>query len=229
MGSVWSLVVAAGSGTRFGQPKQFAPLCGRPVLAWSVDAARSHADGVVLVLPRDHVDPGSGRADGAPYGADVVVAGGASRSASVRCGLAAIPAEAAVVVVHDAARPLATPALFDAVLGPLADPSVAGAVCAVPVADTLKRVQAPEAGSPWPVVVGTIDRSLLVAVQTPQAFRASVLRHAHAGEAEATDDAGLIEATGATVVVVPGDPANLKLTTPADLAYAEHLMSRSER
>jgi 2-C-methyl-D-erythritol 4-phosphate cytidylyltransferase len=222
--SVWALVVAAGSGSRFGRPKQFAPLCGRPVVAWAVDAARARCDGVVLVLPAAHLPPEPSKPD-ERFGADLVVAGGASRSASVRQGLAAVPADAEVIVVHDAARPLATAALFEAVLGPLADASVAGAVCAVPVADTLKRLGGAGSDATWRPVLETVDRQELVAVQTPQAFRADILRRAHLGEPEATDDAGLVEALGATVVVVPGDPANLKLTGAADLAYAEHLAS----
>jgi 2-C-methyl-D-erythritol 4-phosphate cytidylyltransferase len=204
------VVVAAGSGDRFGQPKQFALLAGRPVVEWSVAACRPAVAGVVLVLPEGRLDR--------TYGADRVVAGGPSRSASVRNGLAAVPADAGVVVVHDAARPLAGPALFMSVVAALNDPRVAGAICAVPVRDTVKRV-APTGST----VVATLDRAGLVAVQTPQAFRAPVLRQAHADRGEATDDAALVEALGATVRVVPGDPRNVKLTIPADLAYAERL------
>jgi 2-C-methyl-D-erythritol 4-phosphate cytidylyltransferase len=213
---VWAVVVAGGSGTRFGRPKQFADLAGRPVVAWSVDAARSVADGVVLVLPAADV----ARAEAGAYGADRVVAGGPSRSVSVRCGLAAVPDEATVVVVHDAARPLAGPALFTTVVAALADGEAGGAICAVPVADTLKRLD--DRGR---AVASTVDRQGLVAVQTPQAFRADVLRRAHAAGGEATDDAALVESLGATVRVVPGDPVNVKLTTPVDLAYAEHLLA----
>jgi 2-C-methyl-D-erythritol 4-phosphate cytidylyltransferase len=208
---VWAVVVAGGSGLRFGRRKQFAPLGGRPVVEWAVAACRTVAAGVVLVVPEGHHD--------GPYGADVVVPGGPTRSDSVRLGLAAVPADAEVVVVHDAARPLAPPALFHAVLAGLADPAVSGATCGVPVSDTLKRVR-----EPGPTVVGTVDRTDLVAVQTPQAFRADVLRRAHAEGGGATDDAALVETLGATVRVVPGDPRNLKLTGPADLAYAEYLL-----
>ncbi|HLN16046.1 MAG TPA: 2-C-methyl-D-erythritol 4-phosphate cytidylyltransferase [Acidimicrobiales bacterium] len=219
MPSVWAVVVAGGSGERFGRMKQFALLGGRPVVARAVAACRSVARGVVLVVPKGATDE--------DYGADAVVVGGATRSASVREGLAAVPGDADVVVVHDAVRPLAPPALFAAVLAALADGEAAGAVPALPVADTLKRV-APllteRAGPPWPVVQATVDRGDLVAVQTPQAFVAEVLRRAHAGGPEATDDAALLEALGATVRVVPGDPRNLKLTTPADLARAEQLL-----
>ncbi len=163
------------------------------------------------------------------YGADVVVAGGDTRSASVRRGLTAVPESAEVVVVHDAARPLATPDLFHRALAALADGTAAGAICAVPVADTLKRVDRPlsgpgEGGAPWSMVEATVGREDLVSVQTPQAFEAATLRRAHLGAADATDDAALVEALGATVRVVLGDPGNLKLTTPSDLAYAEHVL-----
>lgn len=227
MTSVWGIVVAGGSGSRFGQPKQFALLAGRPLVEWSVTACRSAAThGVVLVLPAGAPK----RSPGGPprYGADVVVAGGSTRSDSVRRGLHAVPADAEVVVVHDAARPLAPAGLFAAVVAALADGTAAGAVCAVPVADTLKEVDRPLVGglggTGGPTVTGTLDRERLVAVQTPQAFVAAALRRAHAGGGVATDDAALVEALGLGVRVVPGDPANLKVTTPADLAYAQHLV-----
>jgi len=126
-----------------------------------------------------------------------------------------VPGSASVIVVHDGARPLATPALFRSVV----DAVVAGADAAVPaldVGDTLKRV---DAGT----VTATVARQGLVTVQTPQAFRAEVLHRAHASGADATDDAALAESTGATVRVVPGDPRNLKVTTVADLTMAEAL------
>lgn len=208
---MWAVVVAAGGGRRFGRPKQFARLGGRPVVEHTVAACRAVADGVVLVLPEGSTD--------SPYGADRVVAGGPTRAVSVRQGLEAVPPEARVVIVHDAARPLARPALFAAVLGALADGTAEGAVCAVPVSDTVKRVDPVSA-----VVLETVEREGLVAVQTPQAFVADTLRRAHAGQDDATDDAALVESLGATVVVVPGDPLNLKLTTPEDLALAELLL-----
>lgn len=201
VGPVWVIVVAAGSGTRFGARKQYEALGGQRVLDWSLAAARSVADGVVVVVPAGDVDR--------PEPADHVVAGGATRSASVRAGLAVVPDDAGVVVVHDAARPLAAPELFRAVLDAVAA-GADGAIPAVPVADTIKRVEGD-------TVVETLDRDELVAVQTPQAFRAAALRSAHAGGAEATDDGALVEAAGGRVVVVPGDPANVKLTTASDL------------
>ena len=214
--SVWVVVVAAGSGTRFGAAKQFAPLHGRPLVQWSIEAARRVADGVVLVLPAASLPA----ADRLP-GADVTVVGAATRSGSVRCGLAAVPVDAEVVVVHDGARPLATPRLFGAVV----DAVRSGADAAIPgvaVVDTLKRVRLEPDGA-WSTVAATVDRRDLMAVQTPQAFRAELLRRVHADGDEASDDAGLVEAAGGTVRVVPGDPCNLKVTTPEDLVLAEAL------
>jgi 2-C-methyl-D-erythritol 4-phosphate cytidylyltransferase len=221
MGRVWGVVVAGGSGTRFGEAKQFASLAGRPVARWAVTACRSVCDSVVLVVPADRLSNDAA----VRHGADVVVAGGPTRAASVRAGLQVLGPEAEIVVVHDAARPLATPELFKAVVAALAGGQVAGAICAVPVTDTVKRVAAGDRDSES-AVVETLDRADLVAVQTPQAFFVEVLRRAHEGDPEATDDAALVEALGLTVSVVPGDPDNLKLTTPADLARAETLLGR---
>src|SRR5918996_1143722 len=157
-----------------GGPLGARPGPGRRVLDWSLAVGRDVADGVVAVVAPDRLDTPE-------PGADTVVAGGATRSASVRAGLAAVPDDADVVVVHDGARPLAGAELFARVV---------------------------------------------VAVRTPQAFRAAALRRAHAGEPEATDDASLIEAAGGKVVVVEGSPANLKITRPVDLIVAEALLRR---
>lgn len=206
---VWAIVVAAGRGDRFGEPKQFCDLAGSRVVDRSVNAARSACDSVVVVLPPDVAW------DGARVAA--AVAGGSTRSESVRAGLAVVPDDCDVVVVHDAARPLASRSLFDAVI----DAVRHGADAAIPVialADTIKRVDGSR-------VVETVPRDSLVAAQTPQAFRASVLRAAHVGGADASDDAALVEARGNRVVVVPGDPANLKITTPTDLAVAAAALS----
>jgi len=204
-------VVAGGEGRRFGAPKQFVALRGRTVLERSVDAARSVASTVVVVVPAEYLD--DPRQHG---GADIAVAGGAERSASVRAGLAAVPAEVDVVVVHDAARPLASESLFRAVVDALG-PSCAGAIPGIALSDTVKRVQAG-------LVTETLDRADLVAVQTPQAFLAEALRSAHRTGRDATDDAALLEADGAVVAVVPGELANIKLTDPADLATAERYL-----
>ncbi len=216
MAKVWSIVVAGGSGRRFGDQKQFSMLGGRPVLEWAVEACRPCSAGVVLVLPAGLDDPD-------PHGADATVPGGPTRADSVRSGLAAVPDSAEVIVVHDAARPLASPGLFDAVIEAVTGGGADGAVPGVPPSDTIKEVDG--AGN----VTGTLNRSTLVAVQTPQAFRAGVLRRAHeqAGPG-ATDDAVLVEALGGRVRVVPGDPGNLKITAPDDLGAAERLLASRE-
>lgn len=210
--SVWSIVVAGGSGARFGGAKQFASLQGRRVVDLAVDGAAAATDGVVVVLPAGVPW------DGAPV--DAVAVGAATRSGSVRAGLAALPVDAEIVIVHDAARPLASPGLFAAVIAAVragADAAVPG----VPVVDTLKRVDGDR-------VVETVPRAGLVAVQTPQAFRAAALFAAHEGGDDATDDAGLVEAQGGTVVVVPGEIHNRKITRPEDLELLASLDSFGE-
>lgn len=205
---VTGIVVAAGAGTRFGAPKQFVPLRGARVVDHAVACAAGLCDDVVLVLP-----------DGVAWDGPevtVTVVGGETRSASVRAGLAALPPETEVVVVHDAARPLASPLLFRAVIDAVRQ-GAAAAVPFVPLADTLKRVD-----GNW--VVETVDREQLVAVQTPQAFRVEVLRAAHASGPEASDDAALVEAMGEKVQVVPGEPRNIKLTTALDLELVAGLL-----
>jgi 2-C-methyl-D-erythritol 4-phosphate cytidylyltransferase len=194
----WAVIVAAGSGDRFGGMKQYAPLGGRRVLDWSLGAAREVCDGVVLVVHPDRAG------DREPM-ADAVVPGGATRSASVRAGLAAVPDDAEVVLVHDAARPHATVELWRRVVDAVRA-GAEGAVPGVPVVDTLREVGG-----------ATVDRARFVAVQTPQGFAAAVLRRAHEGEPDGTDDASLVDAIGGRVLVVDGDPANRKITTPDDL------------
>lgn len=209
---IWGIVVAAGVGRRFGAEKQFLTLCGRPIYEWAVATLRSVADGVVLVVP-----PGRAADAELRTSADVVVAGGETRAASVRSGLRAVPDEAAIIVVHDAARPLASEALCREVVAAV----VSGAEAAIPGVEVLDTVKAVSGG----VVHSTVDRANLVRVQTPQAFRASILRRAHAAEPEATDDAAVVEALGVRVLVVPGEESNLKITAPADLELLEWRLS----
>jgi 2-C-methyl-D-erythritol 4-phosphate cytidylyltransferase len=211
--TVWAIVVAAGGGTRFGGAKQFEPLGTTRVVDHAVAAADRACDAVVVVVPADR------EWDGVPVAASV--AGGATRSASVRAGLAAVPESVEIVVVHDAARPLATAALFDAVIGAVCS-GAAGAVPGVEVTDTLKQLEDDR-------IVATVPRDGIVAVQTPQAFRAEVLRHAHVEGLEATDDAALVEALGAQVVVVAGEATNRKVTDPDDLLLAEALLAARTR
>ena len=218
---MWAIVVAAGEGHRFGGAKQFRPLGGRGVIDWAVQGAARWCQGVVVVLPaartvgEDAWSP-SPAASGSCGGGVVVAAGGVLRSDSVRCGLSLVPDDAEIVLVHDGARPLACDAVFKRVIQAVRD----GADAAVPVielTDTIRRRDG-----------GTADRRELVAVQTPQAFRADVLRAAHAGAPDGTDDATLVEAAGGTVTMVEGDSRNLKITEPHDIAVAEVLLSTSE-
>lgn len=202
--SVAAIVVAAGQGARFGGPKQFAVLTHETVSGHSVRAARSVAQRVVLVVPEDYVGNGEG--------ADVVVVGGATRAQSVRAGLLGC-AEVDIVVVHDAARPLATAALFGAVVDAVTN-GADGAVPGLAISDTVKRVTD---DGPLMIITDTVDRGSLVTVQTPQAFRREVLVRAHANAEDATDDAALVEAIGGRVVVVAGEVDNVKITLPGDL------------
>ena len=205
-------MVAAGSGERLGasRPKAFVTLAGRPMVEWSVLALRlAGLDEIVVALPDGERPPGG----------CVGVRGGETRSASVRAALTAA-GEGEWVVVHDAARPLVEPSLFAAALDALE-----GADCAVAAAQVTDTVK--EAG-PDHRVVGTLDRSRLWAIQTPQAFRRAALERAlDVGDdvlAQATDDAWLVERAGGSVVVVPSTPANFKVTTPHDLHVAELLL-----
>jgi 2-C-methyl-D-erythritol 4-phosphate cytidylyltransferase len=201
---------AAGSGERLGAsgPKAFALCGGRPLLDWSLDVLESVCDRVVVAVP-----PGFEEAPDR-------VAGGRSRSASVRAALAAAP-EADVAVVHDAARPLVSRELVERCVAALAD-GFDGAVAAAPVSDTIKEADTSRR------VLRTLERSKLWAIQTPQVFRADVLRRAldvadHV-LAAATDDASLVEAAGGSVCVVEAPAENLKVTRPLDLELAEALL-----
>jgi len=213
-----AILLAAGTGERLGfeRAKAFVMLAGRPMLEWSLEAiSRVPAvERVVVALPDG---------EAAPEGVHGV-RGGASRSESVRAALdAAGPGDP--VVVHDAARPLVGPELFESTLRELDASGCDGAIAAAPVTDTVKRV------GPDRVVCDTLDRGALWAVQTPQAFRRETLERAldvDSGTlARATDDAWLVERAGGTVRVVPGPPENLKVTTPLELGVAELLLSRS--
>jgi 2-C-methyl-D-erythritol 4-phosphate cytidylyltransferase len=201
-------VVAAGGGTRFGAAKQFVRLGGVSVVERAVAVASEATDSVVVVLPSD----AQWRAQD-PVRA---VTGGETRSDSVRAGLAAVPDDTTIIVVHDAARPLATRALFALVIDAV-QAGADGAIPVLPIVDTVKRVD----GS---VVVETVPRDDLVVVQTPQAFRADVLRAAHSERALGTDDAALVEAAGGKVVAVAGDPRNVKITVAYDLEFIRAML-----
>ncbi len=197
--NAWGIVVAAGSGSRFGRPKHELVLRGRPLWEW---ARRSLLEGGVAKVVVVGSVPGG-------------IPGGDRRRDSVAAGLAVIPDSVSAVVVHDAARPLAGSELVVRVLARLAVGDVAGVVPGVPVRDTLKRVEGDR-------VVMTVDRDPLISVQTPQAFLVAALRAAHASDdADASDDASLLERAGEPIAWVPGDPGNLKVTYPADLQILE--------
>ncbi len=219
--SVAAVVPAAGRGERLGGelPKAFRLLGGAPLLVHAVRSllASRHVGMVVVAVPADRLAEVR-----ALLGPGVTaVAGGEHRQASVAAALAALPSDVDVVLVHDAARPLVPVSIVDAVAGAV----LAGAPAVVPVlpvADTLKRVD--RAG----LVAGTVPRSQVWAVQTPQGFRREVLAKAHAaadGADPATDDAGLVERLGIPVATVPGSPEALKITTPFDLVVAEALLA----
>ena len=209
--SVVGIVPAGGSGERLGadRPKAFVVCAGRPLIEWSLDVLGAVCDRVVAAVPAGH--------DSEPD----FVAGGESRSASVRNAVAAAP-EADVFVVHDAARPLVTRELVERCLDALA-PGIDGAIAAVPMTDTVKQV------APDGRVLRTLDRSELWAVQTPQVFKADILRRAlerdAAALAAATDDAWLVDDVGGVITVVESFPENIKVTRESDLRIVEALLA----
>jgi len=210
--SVWAIVAAAGRGDRLGldRPKAFASLRGRPLLAESLERldATDWVDAIVVAAPEGWEEPAILLAEELGCGkVSSCVTGGPTRAESVRLALAEVPDDAAIVLVHDAARPLVTEKTVARVLTPLGE-GWDGAVPGLPLADTVKRVRDG-------AVVETVARDDLVAVQTPQAFVAAVLRSASTGEA--SDCAALVERAGGRVKVVPGDPRLLKVTEPSDL------------
>jgi 2-C-methyl-D-erythritol 4-phosphate cytidylyltransferase len=205
---VWTIVVGGGTGQRFGAAKQYESLGAGRVIDRSRAIAARCSHGVVVVVPASD----AAREDG--------VAGGATRSESVREGLAHVPMDAEIICVHDAARPLASADLYRRVIAAVrggADAAIPG----IAVTDTIKVLSPAAVGDGiLGAVASTPDRSKLIAVQTPQAFRADRLRSAHSSAGDATDDAALVEAAGGRVVVVAGDPMNRKITEPDDLIWA---------
>jgi 2-C-methyl-D-erythritol 4-phosphate cytidylyltransferase len=214
--SVWAILVAAGRGERLGldQPKAFAKLGDEPLLAEPLRRLDDSdwIDAIVVVAPPGWEEPAILLAEELGCGkVSACVAGGETRTDSVRAGLGEVPADALVALVHDAARPLLPKEVIERVLAPLSD-GWDGVVPGLAVTDTLKRVGGDGA------IRETVARDSLYAVQTPQAFPVHVLRGALDGAGDATDCAGLVEAAGGRVTVVPGDPRLLKVTTADDLA-----------
>ena len=213
------MLVAAGRGDRLGldRPKAFAALGGRPLLAESLERLEASAwiEAIVVVAPPEWEEPAILLAEELGCGKVTASAtGGETRAESVRLGVAEVPEEAEILLVHDAARPLLGEEVIERVLAPFSE-GWDGVVPGLPLADTVKRVRGDQ-------VVETLPRRELVAVQTPQAFVASVLREALAGElGDAGDCAALVEARGGRVRVVPGDRRLLKVTDAADLELVE--------
>ena len=213
-------------GTRI--PKALMPLGTRPLVAWSLIAlaACDAIEGIVLAAPTGLETPmrmAVGEAGGEGL---VVVSGGATRQRSVQLALAAVPDTAERILVHDGARPLLTAELCLALIAAL--DGAEGAIAASPVADTLKRM------GDGSVITETVDRAELWQAQTPQVFHADVLRHAFASATDAmldtaTDCASMVEAMGGRVRLVHSAGPNLKVTTPADLVLAEHLLRAAGR
>lgn len=231
--STVGILLAAGGGSRLGlfRPKALISLGGKPVARYSLESMASarRVDGVVLVLPEAERDAARELMDGLEgvLGLSAVVSGGSSRQESVRRGLKAMGTGVDVVVCHDAARPFATPLLFERVLRALDGAEGAeGVVPVLPVTDTVKRVTGRR-------IVETVPRHELGLAQTPQAFTARALLDAHslAWERgyETTDDAALLEAAGLPVVAVEGEPGNFKVTSPEDLRRAEEMVRTEVR
>ena len=218
---VAAVVVAAGRGERLGAPeKVLLPLAGRPMLAWSLLALeRAETIGPVVVVAGSHTREAIARLvrDEGFAKVETIVAGGERRQDSVAAGLAALPAGIEIVLIHDGARPLAEPELFDRCA--VAAAETGAAIAATPIADTLKRVAEG-------AITGTVDRAGLWAAQTPQAFRLGTVRRAMAASSgeTITDEARLCETAGVPVTVVPASPANLKVTHPEDIAVADALL-----
>jgi 2-C-methyl-D-erythritol 4-phosphate cytidylyltransferase len=222
--SVWAVLAAAGRGERLqaDQPKAFAQLGGRPLLAESLERLEASAwiDSIVVVAPPGWEEPVILLAEELGCGKVVAsVGGGESRAASVRLGVSEVAGDAAVILVHDAARPLVSDLVVERLIAALNE-GWDGAVPGLAPSDTIKRVHED-------AVVETLPRDELRAVQTPQAFVAAVFRDAVSGGGETTDCAALVEAQGGRVTVIEGDPLLLKVTTADDLALVESWLDGS--
>ena len=199
-----AIIVAAGSGSRFGRSKHDLVLGGKPLWRWSVEAFEEAGASEVVVV------------GDVPGG----VPGGIRRRDSVSAGLDALASGSPIVLIHDVARPLVGVDLIEAVVAAIAGTGVEGAIPVIPVTDTIKRVEGGRIGE-------TVDRSALVAVQTPQGFAIQALLDAHRSllSVDVTDDATLVERNGGIVVIVDGDRANIKITFPGDLALAKAILA----
>ncbi len=211
--SVWGVVLAGGGGTRFGGLKQFAVLGGKTLLERVVDIAAERCDGVIVVLPAGHEWSGKGTR----------VTGGATRAESVRSGLSALPEDAEIVCITDAAHPLATPVLYERVIAAVrsgADAALPG----LPLTDAIKKLEGESSADILGEAGATTPAGGSVSAQMPMAFSVPVLLRAHAEIADAVEDSGMVAAAGGRVVVVPGEATNVHVTTPAELIVAQALL-----
>lgn len=216
--SVWAVIAAAGRGERLGldRPKAFAKLRDRPMLAESLERldGSEWIESIVVAAPPDWEEPVILLAEELSCSKVVAaVAGGETRAASVRAALGEVDEDAAVVLVHDAARPLVPEDVVERLLTTLNE-GWDGVIPVLPIPDTVKRVEGGQ-------VVGTADREELVVAQTPQAFVWPVLRDAAAGDGDATDCSAIVEAHGGRIKAVPGDPRLVKITDQSDLELVE--------
>jgi len=219
---VGAIVVAAGRGSRLGgEPKQFRPVAGVPLLLRALRPFLAHPEvgPVVAVLPAEAVAAPPDWLAGLVGERLTLITGGFERADSVRAGLAALPAECDTILIHDGARPFVSSAVIDQIIAEARGGR--GAVAAIPVQDSVKRGEASPGGGIR--IRGTVPRHDLWRAQTPQGFPRQMLLRAHAGGESALDDAELVERLGETVILVPDSPHNLKVTTADDLLLAEAL------
>ncbi len=215
MSKFWGIILAGGAGTRFGDtPKQTIDLGGKPVLYHSVETALKTLDGVIVVLSETIY--GEYKSDLSELGVDEIVVGGATRCESTRNGLSVLPDEAEVCLIHDAARPFASVQLFERVKQ--CSLTYDGVIPVIPISDTVKLIENS-------LVVKSVDRDKLFFAQTPQAFKASLLKQVHALMPEGTDDATLFENAGYKVYAVEGEELNGKITKKDDLELARAILS----
>lgn len=222
-----AVIVAAGKSIRFGggTPKQFIPVCGRPLLAWTISRfeTASSIDGITVVVPSEYVEMTRHMVQSATSFAKVrqVVAGGDTRSESVLAGLRSCPDPAGLVAIHDGARPLVSPSDIDRVVAAAA--AGEAAMLAIPASDAIKKTR-------QGVVLTTVDRSDLYYAQTPQVFEVAAIRKAHeqSGDRSMADDAALVEASGVRVQIVEPTYPNIKVTRPEDLMLVEGVLQREK-
>ena len=212
--NVWTVVVAAGGSSRFGSDKQKVTIGHKTVLECAVSTAGTV--GSVVVVGKAEFVAEIEKTFSSNQSVEAVVAGGSTRTASVSAGLLAVPNTAEIILIHDGARPLASQVLFNRVID-VVNGGVDAVVPGIEISDSLRSVRGHE-----------VNRSEVVAVQTPQGFKASAVRTAYLNKDEFTDDASKVEATGVKVEIIEGEPNNLKITHPVDLLVARQIHKEVE-